>query len=86
MSNWYPHYEQILIIPTDPSLHEAIMHETVASMQPVLGSWPSDFGIGDLDCPIFHIAKNAPRAAQVSKAELEDYRGLLQKGGLNLGS
>jgi hypothetical protein len=83
---WIPHYEEILFIPTDPSLHNALMYETVASMEPVLGNWPTDYGIGDLDCPLFHIPKKAARTAQVSKAEINDYRGLLVQGGLNLGS
>jgi hypothetical protein len=42
--------------------------------------------LGETDSPQFHMRKHAPRAAKVSAMEMQDYRGLLQKGGLNLGT
>jgi len=89
MSNYYPGGEAYLVIPVDNAIHFAIAHETDLSMQgpPILHNIPTDFGVGDLDCPLYHIRKAAPSKALVSsELDTHDYRGLLAKGGLNLGS
>jgi hypothetical protein len=83
----YPGNQAFLVIPCDSGIHFGIMHETVVSMGHVLRDLPSDFGVGDVDCAVYRIRKSAPRNAVVSnELQTQDYRGLLQKGGLNLGS
>lgn len=87
MGVYYPGGEAYLIIPCDYNIHFGIMRETAVSLTPVLRNFPTDYGVGDVDCPIFRLRKQAPRTAAVSnELQVQDYRGLLQKGGLNLGS
>ncbi len=81
---WYPHYEALLIIPTDSSIHDALMRSTAGAFRDVLHDLPAD-AKGDLDAPMFHLRKGAARNAKMSGTEAQDYRGLLIKGGLVMG-
>jgi hypothetical protein len=86
VSNWYPHYEAIYIQTADLSLHRAMLRTTAFALQgEPLHEMPRN-ALGETDSPQFHMRKHAPRAAKVSAMEMQDYRGLLQKGGLNLGT
>ena len=81
---WYPHYESLLIIPTDSALHDALTRSTTQSLTPVLRDLPAD-AIGDLDAPIFRLRKAAARNAKMATMESQDYRGILIRGGLVIG-
>ncbi len=86
MGNYIPHYEEIYIQTADLSLHRAMLRETALALQSqTLGEMPRN-ALGEIDCPQFHMRRKAPRKAQVSRMELQDYRGLLKRGGLNLGT
>jgi hypothetical protein len=84
MGNWYPHYEALLIVSTDPAIHDGLMRTAATAFQDVLRDLPAD-AKGDIDAPMFHLRKGAARNAKMSSTESQDYRGLLIKGGLVMG-
>jgi hypothetical protein len=81
---WFPHYEEILIIPTDNAITDGMRRETANAFGNVLRDLPDDFGLGSIDAPIFHIRPRAQRTAQMAPIESQNYRGLLERGGLKL--
>jgi hypothetical protein len=85
-ANWFPHYEAIHIVTADLSLHRAMLRSTALALQGApLRELPRN-ALGYFDAPQLHLRPRAPRTAQVSAMELQEYRGLLVKGGVNFGT